>query len=61
MSCAFKGCKYNDYPVFSSLPCPSPPLLQPAAPPPPPPAYPPTDFPIPQSGVAVLDGNRADA
>jgi hypothetical protein len=21
MSCAFKGCKYNDYPVYSLLPC----------------------------------------
>jgi len=48
-----QGCDYNTKPVFTSLPCTlaSPPL----------PPAPPTDFPIPQSGVAVLDGSLPGA
>jgi len=46
-SCVGKGCGYNKNPVFSALPCPSPPS----------PPKAPSLSAIPESGIAILDGN----
>jgi len=69
-SCDGEGCSYNNYPVYSGLPCPwarpappSPPSLPPPpspptspSPPPPSPSPPHQVLPIPESGVAILNG-----
>merc|ERR1712003_519981 len=62
-SCAGEGCSYNSHPVFTSLPCPSPPPSMvpsptPPSPSPPPPSSssPPATGGIPADGVLVLSG-----
>jgi len=56
ISCRGKGCGYNTWPVFSSLPCRLPPPTPPTPPVPPPPSAP--VYPIPPLGVQVLDGGK---
>jgi len=58
-SCAGTGCSYNRHPVFSSLPCPSPP--PPRTPPPPyrPPSQPLSDIPAP--GIQIIQGDNSGA
>merc|ERR1712087_377239 len=55
-SCDGEGCAYNNYPVYSGLPCPfARPPSSPPLPPPSPPSAPPGT--IPERGIAILKGN----
>ena len=60
-SCEGQGCGYDQFPVWTGLPCPNkplpPPLPSPPAPPPSPPS-PPSHPPlaIPESGIAIVHG-----
>merc|ERR1712003_610179 len=55
-SCDGEGCAYNNYPVYSGLPCPfARPPSSPPLPPPSPPSSPPVV--IPERGIAILKGN----